>query len=617
MKIPNNAYAVLAFVVAAMLGATVSTQVMSASRTGTVLASGQVNYGIGGSTPQQECDENGDVIFTFTETVIPEVIELERISLDSGNVAISVQIDEVCNPEQFGFGQASFEYEHTAVSGGGEIGEDLAIDPVAPQLMIPMDDGASQSTQVSYQALELDSPGSDDKIFALDATRILFTTEQLSEEIIRGERLVSITVIEEGGPSLPPDEIPTTDDRILDAATALNEACEAVEDGTPFAEACGIIAEETLTEEQIRQVARAFDPHEMAAMPAASSEGGRIQGANVNTRIEELRAGATGLSINGIALAFNGQRIDSSWLPGSVTDALSADSGGGSSLLSEQIGVFVNGEISLGDRDRRGKEVGFDFDSWGLTAGIDYRFDEGTFAGISLGYSEYDADLDQDGGSTEANTITVQGYGSYSFSDDIYLDATLGYSVSDIDQGRVVDLSGIGDMTRTIARSSTDADQYSASLALNYRLPLDIDWSVTPYGEFLYAHNEIDGFSEHGSPFALEFDDQKFSSKTLGLGFRVTRAINFASGVLSPFVDAAYQYESGNDGYLMEPGVAGTSVFGPDVEINDPDRHYGRLDAGASWVFLDGQQIFVNYSAVVFERHTTRHSIHFGFRGEF
>lgn len=586
---------------------------MAATRHGAVLATGQVIMAAGpGVAGPQACGDNDDLVFTFTENASPSGIELERRTLDSGVIDLTVTIDEVCEP-----GQASFDYEHRSVSGGGEIGLDLGIDPAAPRIALPIEAGASQSVQLAYQVQELDVPGDDDKIFELVGTRIDFLAGQLAGGASRDRSLATITVVENSGPPLPPDRIPGSDELVFDAGNAFNDACETALPGSSFADACATIAETDLTDAQIGQVARAFDAHELAAIPVASSEGGRIQSVNVGNRIAELRSGATGTSISGIALAFNGQSIDTSWLPASAVDEASSGGGGGSSLLSERVGFFINGEVSLGERDRRGKEAGYDFDSWGLTAGVDYRIDSGSFAGISIGYSEYDADLDRDGGSTSAETITLQGYGSYSFTDDFYVDATLGYSMTDVSQSRVVDLSGIGDLTRSVARGSTDARQYSASLTANYRLPLEMQWSVTPYAEFQYAWNDIDGFTERGSPFALTFGDQDFESETVGLGFRATRAFSFSRGVLSPFVDGSYRYENDNDGYLMTPRVVEATGFGPNIEINSPDRHFGRLDAGVSWVFLSGQQLFISYSALVAERDTTRHSIFLGFRGEF
>jgi len=576
------------------------------TQSGAVYADGQVQRSGAGVA---SCGSNDDLVFTFTESVTPDVLDLERRDREQAQAEVRVVIDEVCEP-----GQANFDYAHRSVAGGGEIGVDIAIQPRATSIVVPIEPGASGSAQVTYEALPLDDPGPDDKRFELVATGIGFIAGQIFGNVQRDEALAAITVIEDPGPPLPPPQIPDQGSRLGDAGGAFNEACAAADADSDFAAVCAEIASLELTDDEVRQIAEAFDPHELAAIPTASSEGGRIQTANVNTRIAELRSGATGVSLSGVALAYNGQTFDTSWLP---ADALDEAGGGGSSLLSDRLGAFVNGEISLGERDRRGKEVGFDFDSWGITAGVDYRLDSGSFFGLSLGWSEYDADIDADGGSTDAETITVQGYGSYSFTDAFYVDATLGWSSTDVTQRRVVDLSGIGSLTRTVARGSTDARQYSASLVANYRVALEGAWSVTPYGEFLFAWNDIDGFRETGSPFALEFDDQDFSSETLGLGLRASRAISFESGVLSPYLDASFRHESGNDGYLLEPRLFEAGAFGPTVEIEDPDRNFGRVDVGASWVFLSGQQLFVSYSTLLAESDTTRHSIFFGFRGEF
>jgi outer membrane autotransporter protein len=193
----------------------------------------------------------------------------------------------------------------------------------------------------------------------------------------------------------------------------------------------------------------------------------------------------------------------------------------------------------------------------------------------------------------------------------------LGYSNSNLDQDRVIDLSGFTGFTRSIASGSTDAEQYSTSLAVNYRLPLETRWSLTSYGQFFYAVNQIDGFSESGSVLALRFPDQEFFTRSYSAGLRASKAISFSNGILSPFLDAGYTHESGNDGYLLRPTFASGAPTGLLVEISDPDRNFGRVDAGMSWVFLSGQQLFFSYSALVGESDTTRHAFYFGARFEF
>lgn len=579
---------------------------------GWVLRTGEVVRASGGHSLNStgfSCEDE-ELAFAFSESVNPEQLELSRRDSGSGSVTVEVRITQVCAE-----GQATFDYRHIAEE--GVIGEDIDISPEQASITVDLIAQEVGGRQFGYQVLSTDNPSDRDKVFLLQADRITFVAGDTFGQAARSETLASVTVLEGPPLDIEDPDFPTTDDRVRDAAVALNNACESASSaGTAFGEVCSELTRESETVEQDVQAAEAFDPHEIAAVPGAATESGRIQMGNVESRIAALRGGATGLSLGGIALAYNGNTFDSSWLPASLSSS-AGDNGGGSTLLDERLGVFVNGEISLGDRDRRGKEFGFDFDSWGLTAGVDYRFDNGLIAGIAAGYTRYDADLDFDGGRLDSETKSIQLFGTYDVTDQLYLDLTLAAADLDFDQQRVVDLSGIGSLTRTVARGSAGGSQQSGSLAINYRIPSESRWSFVSYGQAYVARNEIDAFEEHGSPFALSYPEQDFHSRTYTGGIRVSRAVNFSSGVLTPFADASFSYEDGNDGYSMQPALVETGALGPLVEISDPDRSFGQLDAGVSWVFLSGNQLYLRYSGLVGESDTTRHSIHFGARFEF
>ena len=194
---------------------------------------------------------------------------------------------------------------------------------------------------------------------------------------------------------------------------------------------------------------------------------------------------------------------------------------------------------------------------------------------------------------------------------------TAGYSKTDFNQQRVVDLSGIGSLSREVASGATSSEQYSGSASVNYRVRLDNGLMLTPYGQLYIADVSIDGFSETGSVFAFDYPDQSFTSQLWSAGMRGSRAFSRERFILSPYVDLSVQHQSGIDAYSLQPTLTGTSIFGPAVEISDPDRTFGRLDAGLSWVFPAGSQMFFSYSAMLFERHTTQHAFFFGGRWEF
>ena len=47
----------------------------------------------------------------------------------------------------------------------------------------------------------------------------------------------------------------------------------------------------------------------------------------------------------------------------------------------------MQGHYNWGDRDASQYEDAFDFDDFGITGGVDYRYSEATVAGIALSFS--------------------------------------------------------------------------------------------------------------------------------------------------------------------------------------------------------------------------------------
>ena len=55
-------------------------------------------------------------------------------------------------------------------------------------------------------------------------------------------------------------------------------------------------------------------------------------------------------------------------------------------------GFFATGTVGQGDRDRGESDPGFDFDTYGLTAGVDYRVSDRVVLGAALGYNRNDTE---------------------------------------------------------------------------------------------------------------------------------------------------------------------------------------------------------------------------------
>jgi outer membrane autotransporter protein len=589
-----------------VLGLAVASEATADVRTGLVYKTGEIRVIEGAPGARTENDgsacDDPDLLFRFTESVSQSELRLESGVREQGEIEVHVRIDLACDA-----GTATFDYGHEMSSSFPDA--DVLISPLAPSLNLSLQAGASGTATVGYQLLDPRVRRARTELFG---ERITFIVGQVFGRAGDRRTLASIEFL---GDVVDEDILGSTDVlRLRDAGLALNEACRRAEPGSLFDRTCNEIREFAITDEQQLQVINAFDAHGLAAMPQAADQLGQIQQRNLRERLNQLRSGGPNVSVSGLSLSFNGQRFDQGWLPASLQ--MNEDENG-SRLLADRWGAFVNGDISIGSRSERGKEVSFDFDSWGLTAGVDYRFRNGSIAGLAVGYSKYDADIDHDGGSLDGDTYSVQFFGTLDLAADLYMDLTAGYSKTDFDQRRVVDLSGIGSLSREVAAGSTRSEQYSGSASLNYRFRLDNGMTITPYGQLFLADVSIDGFSESGSVFAFDYPDQSFTSTLWSAGIRGSRAFSRERSIVSPYMDLSVQHQSGIDSYSVQPTLAGTDIFGPVVEISDPDRTFGRLDAGVSWVFPTGSQMFVSYSAMLFERHTTQHTFFIGGRLEF
>jgi uncharacterized protein YhjY with autotransporter beta-barrel domain len=610
-----------------LCGLLISLEAFASVRYGAVYKNGQMLYS---DSPRQStlgtgegCASDSDLLFRFTERAQPESLDLNVEQQNAtGSIAIEITITTACLT-----GDLTFSYGHAELRGSIGSSADLDISPSRDRsVTVQAMTGAMASQSFSYTARNPARVDEDPFRFELIGERILFNLRDENDVPVIGtvarppgdEVLARISIAARDQFVDPEDPGVTEDPALEDAAAALDRACREAEEGTELAALCRDI--EGASGEELTVIARAFDPNELAAVPNSANQTTQIQTANVGSRLAALRGGAAGgTSFDGLTLSMNGTRINSSWLP---VGFMSQNQNEGSTLLDKQWGFFVNGDISVGDRDDRGKEVGFDFDSWGITSGVDYRFNNGLVLGGAVGYSSYDADLNADGGELEADSWTTQVYGTYDLTRNLYLDATVSISQIDFEQTRVIDLTGTGSsgvLGRDVAFGSTEADQWSTSMSINYRHVFDNGWQATPYGQFRYADTEIDGFTEQGtSLFALRFPDQSFSSQLFSAGVRVSRSFSLARAVVTPFADFAYEYENDIDGYSLQTNlVVAPSIAGPAVEISDPDRSFGRLNLGTSWVFRNGSQVFFSYNLLLFERDTTSHTFYAGLRLEF
>lgn len=386
-----------------------------------------------------------------------------------------------------------------------------------------------------------------------------------------------------------------------------------------FGQACRDIiraAEEGRTGE-VGDALRAIAPEEVLAQSLVLREIGTTQFFNVDARLNELRRGGGGFSASGLTVNVDGQALPVALLNDALRQALGFGGDDFGGLISPW-GFFINGNISSGKQDlnlARGN-TGVDFDSRGITAGVDYRFSNRMVAGAAIGYANFDADI-SGGSSLDTRGLLLTGYGSYYLNERLYWDSRISYGRIDLEQQRRIRFQLGGTTYDALASGKTDASQLTLASALGYHLNYG-PWSVTPSASLRLIRNEIDAFAETGAgAYNVAYRDQSYDTTQFALGVQVSRALSMATGVLLPQFDLNFHNESGDkpsaEARLIQG--SGSSLFR--LQEESPDSSYGTVGLGFTYLMGNGRQAYLHYRRTFGFDDFDRGSLNLGGRFEF
>jgi len=367
---------------------------------------------------------------------------------------------------------------------------------------------------------------------------------------------------------------------------------------------------------QVAQALQQVVPEETEIMGSGSTDTMHDQNNNVSSRLQYIRTGVSSLPIAGLHI---------------TGDTLA---GGNAGEKFSRLGVFINGDYATGEKDSTFNESGFDFDSYGLTAGIDYRFADSFIAGIAIGYSESEAEVDDNLGSTDGEGTTFTVYGSW-FKDNFYVDGSVTTGSYDYDGKRNINYgSGDAIVTRTF-ESDTDGDQTAWSIgggynidngSLNYsfysRLEA-VDVDIDGYQERVMAANSTLDDGSLNNDWAMRIEDQEIESMRGVLGAQVAYSLSKNFGVLQPYASLEYQREFEDDirvaraSYVNDPFFdSGDRSYIVELATDEPDQSYYQLTVGSVLLRPGGTQWFVNYGTLLGLDDVTSHRFTFGARLE-
>ncbi len=409
----------------------------------------------------------------------------------------------------------------------------------------------------------------------------------------------------------------------LETQTALSVTCTAMVENANFiinGPGGGEVPNDEgfgLTADQLAAALQQVATEEFAVTESMTSEISTKRLGTFLTRLTDVRRGVRGFRVTGFApQSTDGLAADS--------DSLGQSGGpsGGSAGTGDawgEWGLFLNATYGTGDRDRTARTDAFDFDSYNLVAGADYRFTDNLVVGAALSYLDINTDFDNkatvNGGGVDADGWGGFVYATY-YADDFYIDGLAGYATSDYELSRRIVFATIDET----AKADTDSGDFTLSAGAGFDFKQGA-LSYGPYARLTYLKVDVDSYDEKGADLSglnLSVDSQDWKSLTSVLGGQLSYAISRGFGVLVPQGRLAWVHEFENDSEAFEA----TFIADPRQNVlrastDDPDRDYFELGLGISAVLQGGAQLFFNYETILGFSDLTDHAFTLGGRLEF
>jgi uncharacterized protein YhjY with autotransporter beta-barrel domain len=396
-----------------------------------------------------------------------------------------------------------------------------------------------------------------------------------------------------------------------------------------------------------RQAIEALVPDQVAALANVANASVATQARQLFDRMKRRREGRgsaaggggndvrlnlVGLDVGQTRKAWQRSRAERGRLDRAIDSALTFEQGGAAGLLAKEApeagdaapieldsrwGLFVSGTISDGKRATTAREQGFDFDTEGLTAGLDYGVNERLSLGAAIGYLSNDTEFSAGGGRMAVDGYSLSAFASYAWQ-SAYLDVLASFGQNDYELARVVDLPVpfLG-QSRFTAVGRPSGDQLGLALALG----VDRAYGALTAGGFTrlsWLDSTIDRYRESGGGVtALEIDQQEIESLLAEVGGELTWAASMSWGVLQPQLRVSYLRELKDDSRLLRARfLADRSFTDFAIETDVPDRDFFNAGFGLSAVLPRGWTCYLFYETDFSRQDLDTQALAGGFRVE-
>lgn len=336
----------------------------------------------------------------------------------------------------------------------------------------------------------------------------------------------------------------------------------------------------------------------------------------LSNRIAAIRSGrqSGGLQLSGLMFDSNGNPVSLPQLAKLNTSSNKAAAGDGD---FDRLGVFVNGNIGFGDRRTSFRENGYNQDTHGATAGIDYRFTDHFLLGTAFTYNNTRNGYTNNLGKLDTDSYGGALYGSFFTDNGFFVDGIFSGSHLDYSSNRHIEYTAGSKPITADATGKNQGTEFNIAMTSGFNFSKG-GLTLTPQIRVDYTNTQIDALDENkqgAKGWALHIDKQSIESLQTAAGLQLAYAINLPWGVISPMVRAEYVHEFQNDSRNISAHyVQGKKQF--NIITDSPDRDFIVASAGLSAQFVHGISAFVNYDTVQAHSYINNHNFSGGVRVE-
>jgi uncharacterized protein YhjY with autotransporter beta-barrel domain len=204
------------------------------------------------------------------------------------------------------------------------------------------------------------------------------------------------------------------------------------------------------------------------------------------------------------------------------------------------LGFWTAGTIRSGAMDGRSGSEHIDFETDGISAGVDRRINGELAIGAGVGYGQDDSAIGNDGGRVDGKAWALALYASW-HRDAWFVDGLLGWQQLEWQLRRFDSGAGV------LVDGDRDGNQWFGSLTAGADLG---DGAVrwTPYARLDLARATLDAYSEEGGPgVALHYSEMDVDTSIANIGVRLDFRHDTGWGVLTPQVRAEFQRDLHDD----------------------------------------------------------------------